>query len=156
MIKLDSIYYTNGAKGDIVINLRKDAPLDIGDSSGSLVFPFYNGSFIMSYHLKRRGWEFPAGKREEGETPIECGVRETFEETGAILKNIVTLGYYTVDNTNKYAIFMAEVERFEPKPRLSETDLVKLFDEIPKDLTYDDDVYNIVLEFIKSKYNNKN
>lgn len=36
--------------------------------------------------------EIPAGKREEGEIPLECGARELKEEIGAQSKNLVSLG----------------------------------------------------------------
>lgn len=36
--------------------------------------------------------EIPAGKREKGEDPLECGVRELSEEVGASAKNITPLG----------------------------------------------------------------
>ncbi|MTI67084.1 MAG: NUDIX domain-containing protein [Firmicutes bacterium] len=146
-------YNFKGTNGDIKMFIGVN-PLSLEDSNGSLVIPFYGGKFVMTYHIKRRGWEFPAGKRETKETILECAKRETYEEIGGILSDIIPLGYYTVDNEKgpfKTAIYIATVDKFEPKPRNSETDLVKLFDEIPKNVTYDDDVYKLVLENIKNK-----
>ncbi|MBQ8623309.1 MAG: NUDIX hydrolase [Oscillospiraceae bacterium] len=36
--------------------------------------------------------EIPAGKREKGEDPLECGIRELSEEVGATAKEIIPLG----------------------------------------------------------------
>lgn len=146
------IYNITGTNGDIEINLTPEAAEELEDSIGSLVFPFYNDNYVMTFHIKRKGWEFPAGIREKGETPLECAIRESFEETGAILKNVKKLGYYTVkigSKKFKYAIFFSGVERFEPKPIWSETDLVKLFTELPDNISYEDEVYKIVLEHIE-------
>lgn len=152
VIALDLIFNISGTNGDIEINLTPEAAKDLFDSSGSIVFPFYNDKFIMTFHSTRKSWEFPAGRREEGESPLECALRESFEETGAILENVIPLGYYVVrakEGIKKTAIFMSDVERFEPKPSWSETDLVKLFDEIPDNISYEDDVYKIVMRHIE-------
>ena len=141
----------DGTNGDIEIFLGKDSIVQLDDSDGSIVFTFYEGKYVMTYHPKRKGWEFPAGRREENETAVECAKRETFEETGAILSEAIPLGYYLVSKHNnvfKTAIFMSDVDKFEPKPHWSETDLVKLFEELPKNISYKDDVYKIVLEYI--------
>lgn len=152
MIALDLIFNIIGKNGDIEINLTPEAAKDLEDSSGSIVFPFYDDKFIMTFHSTRKSWEFPAGRREEGESPLECALRESFEETGAILMDVIPLGYYTVktkDGNKKTAIYMSDVERFEPKPSWSETDLVKIFDEIPDNISYEDDVYKIVMNHIE-------
>lgn len=149
---MNLVFDIKGTNGDIQINLSPEAPKDLDDSFASIVFPFYDGKFIMTFHITRKGWEFPAGQREEGESPLECAIREAFEETGAILKNVVPLGYYTVETKNgkkKTAIYRSDVERFEPKPSWSETDLVKIFDEIPDNISFKDDVYDIVINHIE-------
>lgn len=141
-----------GHNGDIKIFLSEEAKNNLEGSNGVLVVPFYNGNLVMTYHPKRRGWEFPAGTKEEGETVLECVTRETYEETGAELSEIQPIGYYTVQRKNeilKYAIFVGKVEKFNPKPRWSETDLVKLFDRLPENISYNDDVYSIIIDYIK-------
>ncbi|WP_425449645.1 NUDIX hydrolase [Dethiothermospora halolimnae] len=150
---MDLIYNITGVNGDIKIDFTSDGVKDLEDAHGSIVFTFYNGKYVMTYHNKRKGWEFPKGKREKGETPLECALRETLEETGAILASIEPLGYYNVTSDSgvfKTAIYKAEVDRFETKPRWSETDLVKLFDILPDNLSFKDDVYKITLEYIRS------
>ena len=47
---------------------------------------FYQ-QWLLTKH-KIRGWEFPGGKKEEGETLEEAAIREVEEETGARSQNI--------------------------------------------------------------------
>jgi len=150
--KVDSIFNIKGINGDIEVNLSVNSIDLLENSSGSIIVPFYKGNYVMTYHPKRSGWEFPGGKREVDETIIECVTREAFEEAGAIVSNIEPIGYYSIktkDKVVKTAIFTGHVERFEPKPRWSETDLVKIFDKLPAKLSFSDDVYKIVLEYLE-------
>ncbi|CAG8521995.1 16986_t:CDS:2, partial [Racocetra persica] len=43
---------------------------------------------ILMIKEKKRGWMFPGGKIEEGETPEEAAKREVFEETNLVVKNL--------------------------------------------------------------------
>lgn len=150
---MKKFYEIKGHSGDIKIYLSEEVKNNLEDSNGALLVPFYNGNLVMTYHPRRRGWEFPAGIREEGETILECATRETYEQTGAELSEIRPIGYYTVQRENeifKYAIFVGKVEKFNPKPRWSETDLVKLFDRLPENISYDDDVYSIIIDYIEN------
>ena len=54
--------------------------------------------------------EIPAGKREAGEDPLECGVRELSEETGFTAGRLIPLGaYYTSPgfSTEKLFLYLA-------------------------------------------------
>ena len=42
-----------------------------------------DNKWILCKHKKRNVYEFPGGKREEGESIYETAKRELFEETGA-------------------------------------------------------------------------
>jgi len=47
------------------------------------------GEVLLVHTIKkgRNRWEFPGGKVDEGETPREAAIRETFEETGVTIRN---------------------------------------------------------------------
>lgn len=54
---------------------------------------------LMGKRINAHGhntWNFPGGHLEFGETPVDCAIRETHEETGITIKNIVP-GPYTND-----------------------------------------------------------
>jgi 8-oxo-dGTP diphosphatase len=53
--------------------------------------------WLLTDH-KVRGWEFPGGKIEAGETPEQAARREVFEETGGKLDRFFALGEYEVSN----------------------------------------------------------
>ncbi|WP_052045237.1 NUDIX domain-containing protein [Caloranaerobacter azorensis] len=152
---LEKIYEIRGRNGDIKIFLSDEAKNDLKDSDGVLVILFYNGNLVMTYHPKRRGWEFPLGTREEDETVLDCVIRKAYEATGAELFKVQSIGYYIIQEENetlKYAIFVGKVEKFTPKPRWSETDLVKLFDKLPENISDDNNVYGIIIDYIKKYY----
>ncbi|KNF10153.1 ADP-ribose pyrophosphatase [Gottschalkia purinilytica] len=149
---MNRIFSTNSARDNIDINLSKGSIENIGDCNGSIVFLFYNNGLVMAFNPKRKVWEFPFGKIQSGETLEECAIREAFEEAGAVITNIKALGYYTLKRKggkDKIAIFSADVERFEPKPVWSETDLVKIFDTLPENISCKNNVYKTVIKYIK-------
>lgn len=83
---------------------------------------FYH-QWLLTKH-KTRGWEFPGGKKEPGETLEQAAVREVEEETGARVKSLKYLGEYEVTNTEGTfvkAIFFAEIEALFPKNDYFET-----------------------------------
>lgn len=62
-----------------------------------LVICRYQNKWLLTHH-KQRGWEFPGGKKEPGETLTETALREVFEETGAIIDELELIGEYEVSN----------------------------------------------------------
>lgn len=71
-----------------------------------------------------RGFEFPGGKVEEGETLIDAVKRETFEETGAILTEIKWFAEYIVDDEIPFrkVVFRANVSEIREIDGDFETD----------------------------------
>ena len=43
---------------------------------------FLDKRFVMVYNLKRKGWEMPGGRVEEGENPADAAVREAYRVQG--------------------------------------------------------------------------
>lgn len=58
---------------------------------------FFNGKIGLTKHYVR-GWEFPGGHIESGETPQETFIREMQEELGVDIKNITYIGYKKLQN----------------------------------------------------------
>lgn len=88
-----------------------------------LVICSYKNNWLLTNH-KKRGFEFPGGKAEEGETMEETALREVFEETGALLKALCYIGEYEVmeaDHSFVKAVFYGEVEEFKKKQSYLET-----------------------------------
>lgn len=88
-----------------------------------LVVLRHKGKWLLTRNSVR-GIEFPGGKAEEGETIEEAAVRETIEETGVTITNLVKFAEYVVQSNVTFckAVFTAEVVHIDESPRLHETE----------------------------------
>lgn len=83
----------------------------------------YHGKWLLTNH-KTRGMEFPGGKVEKGETLEEAAIREVYEETGGIVKELVWIAEYEViqnDNSFVKAVYFANIVSLEKKEDYYET-----------------------------------
>lgn len=90
-----------------IINVRKDVVLlpngkegyrEVVEHNGGVAIALEkdDGTFFLvkqfRYGQQKVMVEFPAGKKEKGEDPLETAKREVIEETGYSMKDIVYLG----------------------------------------------------------------
>lgn len=88
-----------------------------------LVLCQYEEGWLLTNH-KTRGLEFPGGKLEQGETLEEAARREVYEETGAILGELHTIGEYKVtDSIGGFvkAVFFGKVIKMDTPNNYHET-----------------------------------
>lgn len=85
-----------------------------------------DGKVLMGLRKSAHGigtWCFPGGHLEYGETPEECGIRETLEETGLQIKKAIR-GPYTNDifagDTKHYVTLYVIAEEFSGEPKVME------------------------------------
>ncbi|KRK30634.1 ADP-ribose pyrophosphatase [Lacticaseibacillus rhamnosus DSM 20021 = JCM 1136 = NBRC 3425] len=100
----------------------------------------------------KRKWELTGGKLEPGETVIQAAVRESYEESGAIVEPsaISSLGYYVLPTGHVTAVVQAEVLRLEAIPMTSETDDRRLlFAPLPDaEQSFHDHIYRQIFQHI--------
>ena len=56
-------------------------------------------------------WDFPGGKFEDEDSPIEVVVRETLEETGLVITPGEILGEYDYQDTNVHYYFLGDFRK---------------------------------------------
>ena len=89
-------------------------------------------------HRERDTWEIPGGHREPGEAIEAAARRELYEETGARSFALSPVCAYSVQRGKEESfgmLYIAQVEELGPLPE-SEIAEVKVFDEMPEELTY--------------------
>ncbi|MBR6663354.1 MAG: 8-oxo-dGTP diphosphatase [Alphaproteobacteria bacterium] len=83
------------------------------EASLSIVEDTTNKRFLMIRHhrgINNGCINFPGGKKEEGETMLDCVIRETFEETGLTIKNPIQVGYVEFPSMNFYVHIFKSTE----------------------------------------------
>lgn len=123
----------------------------------AVIMTKFNGKWVYVRHKERLTWEIPGGHREENENIKNTASRELFEETGAKKFKLTPICIYSVERDESInhdesfgQLFYAEVEKMDKIPE-SEITEMKLFDNIPANLTYpliQPFLHNKVLEFI--------
>lgn len=111
-------------------------------SGGVCILPINDRGEVLfvrqfRYPFKEVLLEIPAGKRENGEDPKECGIRELKEEIGAEAENITYLGklYPTVAyDTEVIYMYMAQDLSFGEQ-KLDEDEFLDIV-KIPLDKAY--------------------
>ncbi|MCM3638171.1 NUDIX domain-containing protein [Sporosarcina luteola] len=88
-----------------------------------LVVLKHEGRWLVTRH-SIRGIEFPGGKAEDGETISEAAIRETIEETGVTITDLVKFAEYVVMSNVTFckAVFTGKVSSIDENPKLFETE----------------------------------
>jgi 8-oxo-dGTP pyrophosphatase MutT (NUDIX family) len=85
--------------------------------------PRHDGTLLLWRHrftTDTWGWEIPAGRVDEGETPEEAGIRETVEETGwrpGGLRPLTTYFPYNGVSDGRFHLFAAETAELVGAPQ---------------------------------------
>lgn len=122
----------------------------------------WQGKWLLTNH-KDRGLEFPGGKVEQGETPLEAAKREVMEETGATVKEISYIGQYIVKGKSDTVIknvYYAIIDRIEKQNDYFETNGPVILNTLPENIKehqkfsfiMKDDVLTNSLEYISNYF----
>jgi len=106
------------------------------------------GKFLMVKHHSRH-WEMPGGRIEEGETSEEAAHREFLEETG--------MGVTLFDDTLPEGgglVFGGLVGEKKQERRLEEILEVKMFSELPVELSFPRVEYEKMIKFFSGLLDN--
>lgn len=116
-----------------------------------LIIQHFEGQVVYVKNKKRK-WELTGGKKEEGESINETIVRESKEESGAIIneKSIKIIGYYELDDGHTTLISEVEVIRFNKIPSSSEIIERKLMHSpmVKEKLSFQDTIYDQIFRKI--------
>jgi 8-oxo-dGTP pyrophosphatase MutT (NUDIX family) len=89
--------------------------VDYKHAAAAVVPVGQDGRILLIEHYRfqtdTRGWEIPAGKIDEGETPERAAARELLEETGHRAGSFKHLGYYHPSNGSSNQVFHVYVAR---------------------------------------------
>lgn len=89
-----------------------------------VVFAWQAESVLLA-DIPGRGWCVPSGRVEIGETPDQTAIRETYEETGAVIAPPSLIGTNRWESkgsaTRWVAVFASQIDRFGRIPEGSES-----------------------------------
>lgn len=109
---------------------------EFGESWHVLVLCRYQNQWVLTRNRKR-GLEFPGGKRERGETIEEAAIREVYEETGGVVGTLRFIGQYKVHDEKKpfiKSIYYSHLSEMKRKHDYFETNGPVLLESLPEDI----------------------
>ena len=123
----------NGFEFIELISLKETKINQYHPLAGSYAIIELRGKYLLCYNSMRRQWELPAGKREVGETPLECAKRELYEETGQFVSDLQFIGLARIKNilngAEKYnPIYYSMMDSLQPFQQNHETSEIRLWD----------------------------
>lgn len=114
--------------------------------SGAYAIINVKGRILLGFNKLRQQWEFPAGKIEKGEKPIEAARRELYEETHQEVLDLTLCGAFKIYDSTKQeyryrAVYYGELDEIVPFVSCSsdEMESITLWD-LHKDIGYVDEV----------------
>ncbi|MBD7965862.1 NUDIX domain-containing protein [Fictibacillus norfolkensis] len=133
-MRIDPQYLVhNGYEFVDFISVTEEQLHNFAPLSGSYAVIKCEGKYLMCFNSLRQQWELPAGKRETGETPKECAVRELFEETGQRVAELCLVGLLISKNIvngfiKRNPVYFSEVGQVQPFIENAETTMITLWD----------------------------
>ena len=107
----------------------------------SYVIAFKGDKFIMVKH-RERAWEMPGGRLAKGENFEQAAVREFFEETGM---SVEIIGHFREPRPWGRVFVGLAREALIEKPAEYNIVEVKMFDELPNELSFPEVEYKAML-----------
>ena len=81
--------------------------------AAAFVFDDAGRLLVVKENYGRFRWSLPCGAIEQGESPDEACIRETFEETGVVIRVEHLIGTYELPDITVHA-FRCTIQRGEP------------------------------------------
>jgi 8-oxo-dGTP diphosphatase len=133
--------------GNIRVVLDETVPIEEFDA---VVVVLFSSDRLVLVKNHQRGWEFPGGHRESGESYEDVAVREAFEEAGARIKDVTFLGHYGTNNGQTTVITCADLLSLKDLTEERTATPVGIFDKLPFDLSFTDGREQLFLDWAET------
>ena len=120
------------------IKIHKTGQVNEKDLKFGVICVKFKTQWLLVRHKERTTWEMLGGHIEGGESSQAAALRELYEETGIITKEMPTICDYEVCNDSSYSygrLFYVYTEILGELPSY-EIEEAKLFDDFPEKSTY--------------------